>query len=112
MALQTVKNGADFVLLGGFDYRARKCLREVSVLNQNGVERATNVRLAVGRNHFAAHSLGSDRVLVVGGYSEAYETLASVECLNVRTGESKAWPWLPGRSVCRRASTCHAPRPR
>lgn len=95
MGLQAVKNGADWVLLGGFDYPTRTCLREVSVLTPSGVERTTKVRLAVGRNHFRAHSLGQDRVLVVGGYSEAYETLASVECVNLRTGASEAWPWLP-----------------
>ena len=95
MGLQAVKNGPDRVLLGGFDYRTRTCLREVSLLSQSGVERATKVRLAVGRNHFGAHSVGPDRVLVMGGYSEAFETLASVECLNLRTGASGAWPWMP-----------------
>jgi galactose oxidase-like protein len=94
MGLRIISLGNRTVALGGFDYAAQKCLRSVSILNTDGSENELRIQLAVGRNHFETVPLDRDRLLVFGGYSEDYDTLAEVECLDLRRKRVEAWPWL------------------
>jgi hypothetical protein len=94
MALQAVRTDEGVLLLGGYTYPERECLRELSLLTAEGSEKLVNLKLAVGRNHFRTVPVGPGRVLVVGGYSETLGTLAAVELLDFKAGANYARPWL------------------
>jgi hypothetical protein len=94
MGARAAKVGRHLMLVGGFDYPDRQCLRCVGLLDSRGQETEAAIRLAVGRNHFELLSLPHGRLLAIGGYSEDYGSLADVECLDFAHGRVEAWPWL------------------
>jgi len=94
MGARAATLGRRAILVGGFDYPSHECLREVGWLDEHGCETEAGTRLTVGRNHFEMTPLDGHRLLVIGGYSEDYGSLADVECLDLRHQESQAWPWL------------------
>lgn len=95
MALRCAKLDAGVVVVGGYSYKDRTCHREIGWLGADGRETAAKPGLSVGRNHFEMLPLGGSRLLVLGGYSEDYETLADVQAVDLKTGKVEAWPWMP-----------------
>lgn len=94
MALQGVATPEGVLMLGGYTYPERSCLRELTLFSKDGTEETLGLKLSVGRNHFRAVSLGAKRILVIAGYSEDFGSLAQVELLDLAANRVEAWPWL------------------
>lgn len=94
MALQGITTANGVVLLGGYTYPERSCLREISLVRPDGTEETLRAKLAVGRNHFRVTQPMPGQILVIAGYSEDHGSLAEVELIDLEQGTVQAWPWL------------------
>ena len=94
MALQAVPVRDGILLIGGFQYQQSTCVSQLTLLKSDGTEKLLPYQLGASRNHFRVAKVDEDHVLVMGGFSQEYGSLAEVEMIDLARGEVLALPWL------------------